>query len=144
MEPRDLRHPQAMSAPLGNGTKGGDGVRIEDIEIHAGTMARPHRVIGEISAKVGAATMFSKAPTIEDVNFKLREEALKKGANAVINVEYGRGISAMSWKALTASGTAVFAESDERKCPFCAELIKREAIRCKHCGADLPSPSKRT
>jgi hypothetical protein len=25
-----------------------------------------------------------------------------------------------------------------RKCPFCAELIKAEAIVCKHCGRDVP------
>ncbi len=24
-------------------------------------------------------------------------------------------------------------------CPFCAELIKRSAIKCKHCGSDLSS-----
>jgi hypothetical protein len=24
-----------------------------------------------------------------------------------------------------------------RKCPFCAEMIKRDAIVCKHCGRDL-------
>lgn len=25
-----------------------------------------------------------------------------------------------------------------RKCPFCSELIKRDAIVCKHCGRELP------
>jgi hypothetical protein len=113
-------------------------VRIEDIEIHAGGIAQQYKVIGPVTARVGAATLFSKTPTIEDVNFKLREAALKVGANAVINVQYERGIALTSWKALTARGTAVMAESDEIKCPFCAELIKREAIKCKHCGADLP------
>lgn len=28
-------------------------------------------------------------------------------------------------------------KSDEKLCPFCAETIKKEAIRCKHCSSDV-------
>jgi hypothetical protein len=35
------------------------------------------------------------------------------------------------------SGTVVASET--KKCPFCAELVKTEAIVCRFCGRDLPA-----
>lgn len=28
-----------------------------------------------------------------------------------------------------------------RKCPFCAEEIKVEAVKCKHCGSEVTAPT---
>jgi hypothetical protein len=81
-------------------------MKVTEIEIHAGDVDDPYRTVGEISAKVEAATLFPTTPTLEDINFKLQEEASQLGANAVMKVEYKRGMS-------QASGVAVVLESDE-------------------------------
>lgn len=82
-------------------------MKIEDIEIHVGKPSVPFKEIGPIKAQVGATTIFSKTPTMDDVNQRLREKAVEIGANAIIDVKYDRGVSMTSWKALTVTGTAV-------------------------------------
>jgi hypothetical protein len=86
-------------------------LRIEDVEIHVGDIDRPYRILGAVKATERAPTIFNNAPNVDGVHSKLREQAAGKGGNAVINVTYRRGIGLVSWKELTANGTAVVADA---------------------------------
>ena len=83
-------------------------MRVDDIEIYAGDVEdRAYREVKPVKVQVGAATIWSKTPTIEDVNLRLREEAVKLGADGIIRVAYERGVTFRSWKGLKAAGVAV-------------------------------------
>jgi hypothetical protein len=56
-------------------------MQITEIAIHANDITQPYKALREITAKVPKGSLLSKSPTIEDVNFKLQEEASKLGAN---------------------------------------------------------------
>jgi len=69
---------------------------------------RPYDVVGDVKVTVNKTTIFNKDPTREQVDERLREEAVKAGANAVILVRYGTvGIGVMSWGSLDGQGRAV-------------------------------------
>lgn len=41
-----------------------------------------------------------------------------------------------------AAARSAGAAGDFRKCPYCAEAIRREAVKCKHCGSSVePLPA---
>lgn len=116
-------------------------MRIEDIEIHVGEPSFEYVPIRRLEAKCEATMAFSPAPTVDEMNGKLRAMAAKIGANAIVDVRYDSGVSLTSWKSMKGTGLAVTKVSDEIACPVCAETIKRAAIKCRHCGADLPEAS---
>ena len=69
---------------------------------------RPYETLGEIEVTVNKTTIFNADPTPELVNERLREEAAKLGADAVVLARYGTvGVSLMSWGSLDGRGRAV-------------------------------------
>jgi uncharacterized protein YbjQ (UPF0145 family) len=69
---------------------------------------RPYTVLGEVTAGVRKATVFSKSASQKKIYRELWERARKLGADAVINATYGDShISAMSWGKTNAKGTAI-------------------------------------
>jgi hypothetical protein len=60
------------------GKKEGLIMKVAEIEINAGDVDQPYRPVGGISAKVKAATLFSKTPTLEDINLKLQEKGQER------------------------------------------------------------------
>ncbi|MEX0303621.1 MAG: hypothetical protein AB3N24_14480 [Leisingera sp.] len=66
------------------------------------------QVLSTVNTSVGKLTAFHPAPTVADAEQKLRIEAAKLGADAVINAKIGEvGICPLSWGCRQASGTAV-------------------------------------
>jgi len=69
---------------------------------------RPYTILADITAVVNKTTAFHANPTPELVNEKLKQEAAKLGADAVILVRYGKeGVSLMSWGSLEGKGRAI-------------------------------------
>ncbi len=84
----------------------------DQIQIIEGDVTdRPYKSLGDVSVTVNKVTIFNADPTREMVNQRLRNEAAKLGADAVIQVRYGTvGISPLSWGSLDGKGRAVVFE----------------------------------
>jgi hypothetical protein len=82
---------------------------VDQIQIMEGDVTdRPYKSLGDVSVTVNKTTLFNADPTREMVNQRLRTQAAKLGADAVIQVRYGTvGISALSWGSLDGKGRAI-------------------------------------
>lgn len=96
-----VAQPAAPTAPLVNEDVG---VPVFPYDI----TDRPYTVLGEVTAGVRKATVFSKSPSQEKIYKELWERAEKLGADAVVKAQYGNAhVSAFSWGKANATGTAV-------------------------------------
>jgi hypothetical protein len=50
-------------------------------------------------------------------------------------------IGVLVYLVLRARSTPAASGGKLKKCPYCAELVKEEAIVCRYCGRDLPGTS---
>lgn len=83
--------------------------QVSDIQLTETDITdRKYESLGDISVTVNKTTVFHPNPTKEMVNEKLKAEAAKLGANAVILARYGDGgISLFSWGSLEGKGRAI-------------------------------------
>ncbi len=95
--PRDL--PPQTSAPADPGS-----IVVTQDSMSGGS----YTALGELRVSVNKTTAFHPAPTREMVIEKLREDAARLGANAVINAKVSEvRVSPLSWGTRTGTGTAV-------------------------------------
>jgi hypothetical protein len=82
---------------------------VDKIQIIEGDVTdRPYKSLGDVSVTINKTTLFNADPTREMVNNRLRAEAAKLGADAVIQVRYGTvGMGLVSWGSLDGKGRAI-------------------------------------
>lgn len=81
-----------------------DGVLVSENDV----TDKPYKVLGDIKVTVRKTTIFNADPTRAQVDEKLRKQAKKMGADAVLLVRYGTvGIGLTSWGVLDGQGRAV-------------------------------------
>ncbi len=81
---------------------------LSEVEILKTSLPKDsYKSLGIVNAVVKKLTIFHEDPTEEQVNIALAEKARKKGANAVINVTYKKGVGLTTWGYIKATGEAV-------------------------------------
>jgi len=125
------------------------------IAIAASCLHVPFTYVGEELPSQAVATgtayrpIFSP-PAIHGIQF----DNVGEGANAelrdvfVERASLDSGKVGLIWGAIALAGLVLMVvagavtDPSQRQCPACAEMIKREAVKCRYCGTPIaPAPS---
>lgn len=87
---------------------GGAPIAPQSIPISTAGTSRPHDVLETMTATARQITVFGRTPTNADVDADLRRRAAELGADAIINVRYGKqGVGLVSWSQISGEGQAI-------------------------------------
>ena len=87
-----------------------------------------------------ACIVLAPLPLIIAVSYALGANMEAKGP-AMLAVSFLCPVVGFFWAIMTPNKDEMVVLRGEygglRKCPFCAESVRKEAVKCKHCGSEL-------
>ncbi len=94
-------------------------------------------IIGLIEIIIGLGIYF--IPTFVAYDRKMKNKESVLWLNLLLGWTFIGWVVALIWSLIKSESneSKITLESELKKCPKCAELIKKEATKCKHCGSEL-------